>query len=92
MNPKGISAAIRAKKKNLLKPDMDYAGQDAIDPDTADEIKQNLRVSHALEDAGVEGMDHEPASEEEMGERDDSQDVKDLKRISARIASYFAGL
>jgi hypothetical protein len=91
-NPKGMSAAIRMKKKALLKPDMDYAGQEALQPTTADEIKQNLEVSHALEDAGVEGMDHEPASPEEMGEGDNTQDVKDLKKISARIAKYFESL
>lgn len=91
-NPKGMSAAIRMKKKNLLKPDMDYAGQDALQPTTADEIKQNFEVSNALEDAGVEGMDHEPASPKEMGEDDSTQDVKDLKKISARIASYFESL
>jgi uncharacterized protein (DUF1501 family) len=91
-NPKGMSAAIRMKKKARLAPDMDYAGQDALQPTTADEIKQNLEVSNALEDAGVEGMDHEPASPKEMGEGDSTQDVKDLKKISARIAKYFDSL
>ena len=92
LNAKALSAAIRAKKKNLLKPDLDSAGQTAMDPDSVDEIKQNLRVSHTLEEAGVEGHDHEPASEHEMGEQDDTQDVKDLKKISARIAKYFEHL
>ena len=91
-NPKGMSAAIRAKKKATLKPDMDYAGQEALQPTTADEIKQNLEVSNALEDAGVEGMDHEPASAEAMGEHESSQDVKQLKKSVARIAKYFESL
>lgn len=92
LNAKAMSAAIRMKKKNLLRPDLDSAGQTALDPDTADEIKQNLRVSETMEDAGVEGMDHEPASPEEMGEHESSQDVMALKKSVARIAKYFETL
>lgn len=92
MNAKGMSAAIRMKKKNLLRPDMDYAGQDGLQPTTADEIEQNLRISETMEDAGVEGMDHEPASPEAMGEGESSQDVKQLKKSIARIAKYFESL
>ena len=92
MNIKAMSAAIRMKKKNLLKPDLDSAGQTAMDPDTADEIEQNLRVSNTLEEAGVEGADHEPASPTEMGEHESSQDVAQLKKSIARIAKYFESL
>jgi hypothetical protein len=87
-----LSAAIRKKKKNLLKPDMDYAGQEALNPTTTDEVEQNLRVGQALEEAGTEGYDHPHVSDEEMGEDENSQDIKVLKRISARIASYFDSL
>ena len=89
---KGLSKAIRDKKKNKLKPDMDYAGQEAIDPDTADEIEQNLRISHTMEEAGVEGADHAPISGKAMGEDDDSQDTPTRKKISARIAKYMDSL
>ena len=92
LDSKRLSADIRKKKKNLLKPDMDYAGQEAEQPTTVDEIEQNLRVSQAMEDAGTEGYDHERPSDKEMGEGDDSQDVGELKKISARIAKYFASL
>lgn len=87
LDGKSLSAAIRAKKKNLLKPDMDSAGQEALDPNTIDEIKQNMRVSDILGEP-----DHAPASPSQMGEDESSQDEGKRKKISARIASYFKGL
>lgn len=92
VNAKELSKAIRLKKKNLLKPDLDDAGQEAEQPTTVDEIEQNLRVGQTMEDAGVEGYDHAPASAEEMGENESSQDVAKLKKISARIARYLDSL
>jgi hypothetical protein len=87
LDGKSLSAAIRAKKKNLLKPDMDSAGQEGLDPTTVDEIKQNMRVSETLGQP-----DHAPASPSEMGEDESSQDESKRKKVSARIASYFKGL
>ena len=92
MDAKMLSKAIRDKKKNLLKPDMDYAGQDALDPNAALDIQKNAEVSQAIEDAGQEGMDHEPASPREMGEDESSQDEAQLKRSMARIARYMESL
>jgi hypothetical protein len=92
LDAKALSKAIRMKKKNLLKPEMDYAGQEALDPDTADEIKQNLRIGQTMEESGVEGYDHEPPSAAAMGEDDDSQDLATRKKISARINKYFESL
>jgi hypothetical protein len=92
LDGKTLSAAIRKKKKNLLRPDMDSAGQEALDPTAVDDLKQNERVSVALEDAGVEGADHAPPSDAAMGEDESSQDVKKLQKISSRILGYFKGL
>ena len=87
INAKALSKAIRDKKKNLLRPDMDYAGQEALDPTAADDIEQNERVSETL------GMpDHEKPSDAAMGEGSSSQDEAARKKISKRIASYFDGL
>lgn len=87
MDAKAISKAIRMKRKNLLKPDMDYAGQEALDPCATDEIKQNAEIS-----ATLDAPDHEKPSDEAMGEGSSSQDESKRKKISARIASYFGGL
>jgi hypothetical protein len=91
LNAKELSRAIRMKKKNLLRPDWDLAGQN-LEPTTVDELEQNIRISDALEDAGVEGRDHEPPSDTEMGEHESTQNIRDLKKISARIAKYFESL
>lgn len=87
LDAKAISEAIRKRKKNLLKPDLDSAGQESLDPSAADDIVQNARVSGILGDP-----DHAPASPAQMGENESSQDEAKRKAISARIASYFKGL
>ena len=87
LDGKALSAAIRKRKKDSLKPDMDYAGQDAVDPNVAWDEKQNTDVNEALGDE-----DHEPASAAEMGENESSQDKEQLKRSVARIARYFETL
>jgi len=84
MDGKALSAAIRKRKKDSLKPDMDYAGQDAVDPNVAWDEKQNTEVNEALGDP-----DHEPASDAEMGENEPSQDVAFLKKAVARMSKYF---
>ncbi len=81
---KMISDMIRKKKKNQLKPDMDYAGQEAVDPNEAWDAKQASEVNEALDDP-----DHEPASDAEMGENESSQDLAQLKKAMARINKYF---
>lgn len=92
LDAKALSEAIRKRKKNLLRQDLDSAGQIALDPNALDDIRQNERVSEIMEDAGTEGKDHEPATPVEMGEHESSQDVKKLKKVSARILGYFKGL
>jgi len=87
MDSKEISKAIRMRKKSLLRPDMDYAGQEALDPNALDDIVQNERVSKILD-----SPDHPKPSEEMMGEGESTQSLKDRKKISARIASYFKTL
>lgn len=79
-----LSKEIRMRKKNKLKPDMDYAGQDAMDPNEAWDAQQDAQVNETLGEP-----DHEPASKEEMGENESSQNKHDLKRVQARINSYF---
>jgi hypothetical protein len=78
-----LSKQIRMKKKAKLRPDMDYAGQDAVDPNAAWDAKQNAEVNETLGDP-----DHEPASASEMGENESSQDKGQLKKSSARIKKY----
>ena len=84
MDGKALSAAIRKRKKDSLRPDWDVAGQEAVDPNVAWDEKQNVEVNEALDDP-----DHEPASKAEMGENESSQDVAQLKKSVARIAKYF---
>jgi hypothetical protein len=84
---KSLSAMIRGKKKGALRPDMDYAGQDAVDPNEAWDMKQAHEVNEALE-----MPDHEPASAEEMGSGESSQDVHSLKRQMHRIEGYLKQL
>lgn len=88
---KSLSDAIRKKKKEGMhsdyRQDMDYAGQDAVDPNTAWDEKQNMEVSQVLNEPN-----HEPASNAEMGENESSQDEQVRKKISARIAKYLAGM
>lgn len=81
---KGLSKQIRDKKKASLRPDMDYAGQDAVDPNAAWDAKQNAEVNSIL---GEE--DHAPASDSEMGENESSQDKAQLKKALTRINKYF---
>ena len=63
--------------------DMDYAGQDAVDPNVAWDERQNTEVSNVLD-----APDHEPASDAEMGENESSQDEMKRKKISARLKKY----
>lgn len=79
-----LSKMIRDKKKNKLKPDMDYAGQEAVDPNEAWDMKQANEVNEATGEP-----DHEPASPTEMGEGDSSQDKSDLKRAMSIVKKYF---
>jgi len=78
---------IREKKKGALRQDMDYAGQDAVDPNEAWDAKQAAEVNAALGEP-----DAEPASASEMGENESSQDTASLKKSSARIAKYLESL
>lgn len=84
---KALSAAIRKRKKDSLRPDWDVAGQEAVDPNVAWDEKQNTEVNEALHDP-----DHEPASDAQMGEHEPSQDVAFLKKAVARMAKYFESL
>lgn len=84
---KALSRAIRMRKKDSLRPDMDDAGQEAVDPNVAWDEKQNMEVNEALDDP-----DHEPASASEMGEHESSQDIASLKKSVARIHKYFESL
>jgi hypothetical protein len=83
-----LSAMIRKKKKQQgqanLRQDMDYAGQDAVDPNEAWDDKMAGEVNETLDNP-----DHEPASDAEMGENESSQDRGELKRSVARIRRYF---
>lgn len=81
---KMFSKAIRMKKKGSLRPDMDYAGQNAVDPNVAWDEKMATEVNEVLGDP-----DHEPASASEMGEHESSQDKGQLKKSVKRIQSYF---
>lgn len=83
MNDKSLSKMIREKKKGALRQDMDYAGQDAVDPNAAWDDKQASEVNDVLDDP-----DHEPASKAEMGENESSQELGVRKKISARLKKY----
>lgn len=91
MDGKALSAMIRKKKKQEgeadLRPDMDYAGQQADDPVAVWDDKQAVEVNEALGEP-----DHEPASDEEMGEGESSQDTGSLARSMARIERYLEEL
>lgn len=87
MDGKAISKMIRTQKKNQLRPDMDYAGQDAVDPNEAWDDKMATEVNEALGDP-----DHTPATDAEMGENESSQDIEQLKKSVARIHKYFETL
>lgn len=84
---KSLSAMIRNKKKGALRPDMDYAGQDAVDPNEAWDTKQAHEVNEALDEP-----DAEPASKEAMGEGESSQDTASLSKSMARIEGYLKQL
>ena len=87
MDGKSLSSAIRKRKKDRLRPDMDDAGQEGLDPNAYWDAKQNQEVSDALDEP-----DHEPASASEMGEDESSQEVSQLKKSLARINKYFESL
>ena len=84
IDSKTLSAAIRKRKRDSLRPDWDVAGQEAVDPNVAWDEKMNTDVNQALHEP-----DHEPASPEEMGEGDSSQKKATLAKIRSRINSYF---
>lgn len=79
-----LSKMIRDKKKNTLRPDMDDAGQEGVDPNTAWDVHQAEEVNSTLD-----APDHEPASDSEMGENDSSQDKSSLKRAHSIVKKYF---
>jgi len=87
LDGKALSAAIRNRKKGALRPDMDYAGQDAVDPNEAWDEKMDTEVNETLSDP-----DHEPATETEMGEHESSQDLSWLKKSVTRIQRYLDSL
>lgn len=87
MEGKSLSKMIREKKKGALRPDMDYAGQDAVDPNEAWDEKQASEVNDVLGEP-----DHAPASPAEMGENESSQDEGSRKKISARIKKYLENM
>lgn len=87
MDGKALSKMIRDKKKASLRPDMDDAGQNSVDPNTAWDAKQASEVNEVLGDE-----DHAPASPSEMGENESSQDEGARKKISARIAKYLESM
>lgn len=82
-----LSKIIREKKKKALRPDLDDAGQDSVAPETAWQSKMDADVNTTLDNP-----DHEPASEAEMGEGESSQSKQALKKVQARINSYFEKL
>ncbi len=88
MDGKMLSKMIREKKKrgehSDYRPDMDYAGQEAVDPNEAWDDKQAMEVNEAMGEP-----DHEPASEAEMGENESSQDKEMLRKTMERINKYF---
>lgn len=87
MDGKMLSKAIRMRKKDSLRPDMDDAGQEGLDPNAAWDLKQNAEVSEALDEP-----DHESATPTEMGEHESSQSIAFLKKSVARIAKYLESL
>lgn len=91
LDGKSLSKMIREKKKQGMhsdyRQDMDYAGQDAVDPNAAWDDKQAMEVNEAMGEP-----DHMPASDAEMGENESSQDKMQLKKAMARIAKYIESL
>lgn len=83
MADQSLSKMIREKKKGSLRQDMDYAGQDAVDPNAAWDDKQASEVNEVLD-----APDHESPSDAEMGENECTQYESDRKKISARIKKY----
>lgn len=80
---KSLSAMIRKKKKGSLRPDMDSAGQEGVDPVVALDTEKASQVNDAMMEP-----DHEPASPSEMGEGESSQSIKSLKRAMRVISQY----
>lgn len=91
LDGKKLSEMIRKKKREQggadLRQDMDYAGQDAVDPNVAWDDQKAMEVNEATGDE-----DHSPATDAEMGENESSQDVAQLKKSMARIARYIESL
>lgn len=87
MDGKTLSKMIRDKKKDSLRPDMDSAGQEAVDPNVAWDAKMASEVNETTKEP-----DHEPATASEMGENESSQSTEQLKRSSARIQRYIDSL
>jgi hypothetical protein len=80
---KELSKLIRMRKKGSLRPDMDSAGQEAVDPQTAYLAEKEDEMDSALGE-----KPQTSASDSEMGEGDSSQTEASLKKIMARISSY----
>lgn len=90
LDGKELSASIRKRKKDTgpdYRQDMDYAGQNAVDPNMALDEEKNDEVSDVLD-----APDHEAATDAEMGENESSQEESKRKKISARIGKYMESL
>lgn len=87
MDGKSLSKMIRDRKKDKLRPDMDDAGQEAVDPVLAWDSKMDSEVNDTLHDP-----DHMPASASEMGEGESTQSLETRKRWSMRLEKYFDSL
>lgn len=87
MDSKMMSKMIRMKKKGTMRPDLDDAGQEDVVPTAAWDAKQESDINEALD-----APDHDPASPEEMGEGESSQDIASLKKSLARLEKYFSHL
>lgn len=87
LDGKELSKLIRARKKDKLRPDMDDAGQEAVDPNAAFDAHQGAMVNTILKNP-----DHEPASDAEMGENESSQEIPELKKSVARIEKYMKSM
>lgn len=83
LDGKSLSKMIRDRKKNKLRPDMDDAGQEAVDPNVAWDEKQAMEVNEAMDESPETS-----ASPQEMGENESSQDKMQLKKSMARIMRY----
>jgi hypothetical protein len=82
-----LSKLIRAKKNKALRPDLDDAGQEGVQPTDAFEAMQADEVNKVLGEPEIES-----ASKEERDGDTDSQDPEQLKRAMSRIQKYINSL